>query len=149
MYIFWVILGIVFLYLDFRKTTLIRLTLASTFLFCSIISFKFPENILYQIFSLPSFGMLFYFLIKTTLKKEKRDIEKQEKLDDFVGKIATVKKDIGKTLSIDGFGLIEYNNELWDAKSIDDKEIKAGKEVVIVSKENKIMNVKVLENAKK
>ena len=149
MYIFWAILGIVFLYLDFKKTSLIKLTLASTFLFCSIISFKFPNNYLYQAFSLPSFGMLFYFLIKMTLKKEKKDIEKQKNLDNFVGKIATVKKDIGKTLSIDGFGLIEYNKQLWDAKSIDDKEIKAGVHVEIVSKENKIMNVKVLENTKK
>ena len=150
MYIFWAILGIFFLYLDFRKTSLIKLTLATTFLFCSIISFKFPNNLLYQLFSLPSFGMLFYFLIKTTLKKEQKDIEKQKNLDNnFIGKIATVKKDIGKTLSIDGFGLIEFNNELWDAKSINDKEIKAGTQVEIVSKENKIMNVKVLENAKK
>lgn len=149
MYIFWAILGIVFLYLDFKKTSLIKLTLASTFLFCAIISFKFPENFLYQAFSLPSFGMFFYFVIKMTLKKEKKDIEKQKNLIDFVGKIAIVKKDIGKTLSIDGFGLIEYNNQLWDAKSIDDKEIKAGNQVEIISKENKILNVKVLENAKK
>ena len=149
MYIIWATIGIFFLYLDFKKTSLIKLTLASTFLFCSIISFKFPENILYQVFSLPSFGMLFYFLIKTTLKKEKKDIEKQKNLDDFIGKIAIVKKDIGRTLSIDGFGLIEYNNQLWNAKSIDDKEIKTGKEVEIVSKENKIMNVKAITNAKK
>ena len=149
MYILWAILSIVFLYLDFRKTSVIKLTLASTFLFCSIIAFKFPQNYLYQIFAPISFGMLFYYLIKTTLKKEQKDIKKENSLDDFVGKTAIVTKDIGKTLSIDGLGFIKYNNELWSAKSINDTLIKAGKQVKIVSKENKIMNVKVLENAKK
>ena len=48
--------------------------------------------------------------IASLMKKEKKDIEKQKNLDDFIGKIAIVKKDIGRTLSIDGFGLIEYNN---------------------------------------
>ncbi len=143
MHIFWAILGIFFLCLDFTKTSIIKLTLASTFLFCSIISFKFPNNYLYQIYSLLSFGMLFYFLIKMTLKKEQKEIKKAKSLDDFIGKIAIVKKDIGKTLSIDGLGYIEYNNQLWSAKSIDDKEIKAGDKVEIVSKENMIMNVRV------
>ena len=148
MYVIWAILGIVFLYLDFKKTSAIKLTLAATFLFCSIIAFKFEQNYLYQAFSLPSFGMLFYFLIKSTLRKEQKDAQKEKDLDDFIGKSAVVKKDIGKTLSIDGLGYIEYNNQLWSAKSINDKLIKAGNQVEIVSKENKIMNVKVIENAK-
>ncbi|MBR5303532.1 MAG: NfeD family protein [Candidatus Gastranaerophilales bacterium] len=148
MYVIWAILGIVFLYLDFKKTSTIKLTLAATFLFCSIIAFKFEQNYLYQAFSLPSFGMLFYFLIKSTLRKEQKDAQKEKDLDDFIGKSAVVKKDIGKTLSIDGLGYIEYNNQLWSAKSINDKLIKAGNRVEIVSKENKIMNVKVIENAK-
>ena len=145
MYIFWAVLGIVFLYLDFKKTSVFKLTLAATFLFCSIVAYKFPQNYTYQAFSLPSFGMLCYYLIKTITKKEQKDIKKEKDLNDFIGKIAIVKKDIGKTLSIDGFGLIEYKNELWNAKSIDDKLIKAGKQVEIVSKENKIMNVKVIK----
>lgn len=145
MYIFWAILGILFLCLDFFKTSVIKLTLATTFLFCSIIAFKFPQNYLYQLFSLISFGMLFNYLIKTTIKKEQYDIKKEKSLDDYIGKIATVKKDIGKTLSIDGLGFIEYNNKLWSAKSVDDKLIKAGEKVEIVSKENKIMNVKVVK----
>ena len=64
---------------------------------------------------------------------------------DYKGKIATVKKDIGKFLSIDGIGLIEFDNNVWQAKSIDDKEIKANSKVEIVSKENMIMNVKVVK----
>ena len=145
MHIIWVILGIIFLCLEHKKTSAIRLTLASTFLFCAIISYKFPQNYIYQAFSLPSFGMIFYYLINSTLKKEQKDIQKEKNLDDFIGKIAIVKKDIGKTLSIDGLGSIEFNNELWSAKSIDDKIIKAGNKVEIVSKENKIMNVKVIK----
>lgn len=149
MYIFWAILGIFFLFLDFTKTSSIKLTLATTFLFCSIIAYKFPQNYQYHFFSLISFGILFHYLIKTTIKKEQKDRKKEKALDDFIGKIAIVKKDIGKTLSIDGLGLIEYNNELWSAKNINDKLIKAGNQVEIVSKENKIMNVKVINSAKK
>lgn len=149
MYFFWAILGILFLYLEFLKSNIYKLTLASTFLFCAIVAYKFPEDFLYQIISLFSFGFLFYMLIKKSLKQEQKYIKKNKALDNFIGKKATVTKDIGKTLSIDGLGYIKYNNELWSAKSIDDKEIKAGSTVEIVSKENKIMNVKVLNNAKK
>jgi len=149
MYIFWTIMGVTFLYLDFIKKSVIKLSLAMTFLFCAVVAHKFPNNYLYQIYSLFAFGGLFYVLVSRTLKKELKDYQKEKKLGDYIGKIAIVKKDIGKTLSIDGLGYIEYNNELWSAKSIDDKLIKAGAEVEIISKENKIMNVKVLENAKK
>ena len=149
MHIFWTILGIIFLYLDLIKKNTLKLTLASTFLFCAIIAYKFPDDYLYQVYAFFGFAGLFYSLISYTFKKELNDIEKQKKLDDFIGKIAIVKKDIGKTLSIDGLGFIEYNNELWSAKSIDDSLIKAGSEVEIISKENKIMNVKVVNNAKK
>ncbi|MBQ9150107.1 NfeD family protein [bacterium] len=95
------------------------------------------------------FSSLFYLLIKKSFKQEQNYIQKNKKLGDFIGKTATVVKDIGKTLSIDGLGYIKYNNQLWSAKSINDKEIKAGNIVRIVSKENKIMNVKVVNNAEK
>ena len=50
----------------------------------------------------------------------------------------SITKDIAKTLSIDGIGAIEYNKTIWKAKSVDDKEIKAGNFVEIVSRENMI-----------
>lgn len=149
MHYIWAILGIIFLYLDLKKKSIIKLTLATTFLFCAIISYKFPQNYIYQIFSLFAFGGVFYTLISRTLKKEQKDKLKEKKLGDFIGKTAIVVKDIGKTLSIDGLGFIEFKNELWSAKSIDDSLIKAGTKVEIISKENKIMNVKVLSNAQK
>ena len=145
MYIIWAILGIIFLCLEFFKSSILKMTLASTFLFCAVVAHKFPQNYLYQFYALISFSMLFNFLIKTSIKKDEYDRKKISALDDFVGKIAIVKKDIGKTLSIDGLGFIEYDNELWSAKSIDDKLIKAGAKVEIVSKEDKIMNVKVVK----
>jgi membrane protein implicated in regulation of membrane protease activity len=148
-YIFWAILGILFLFLEFLKSNIYKLTLASTFLFCAIIAYKFPKDILYQVISLFSFGFLFYMLIKKSFQQEQKYIQNNKKLDNFIGKQAKVIKDIGKTLSIDGLGYIEYNNQLWSAKSINDKEIKAGNTVEIISKENKIMNVKVVDNAKK
>lgn len=145
MYIFWAIAGIVFLYLDLVKTNAYKLTFASASLFCAVIAFKFPQNYLYQVYSFAVFSMLFYFLIKTTLKKEQKDFQKEKTLGEYIGKRALVVKDIAKTLSIDGIGHIKYKGKIWQAKSIDDKEIKAGKKVEIVSKENKIMNVRVVK----
>ena len=147
MHIIWAILGLVFLYLDLKKTSILKLTCAASFMFCAIVSYKLA-NPIYQFISLPIFLLVFYALIKIIKNKEISDIKKELELKDYLNKTAIVKKDIGKTLSIDGIGYIEFNNKLWEAKSIDDKEIKAGKTVEIVSKENMIMNVKVVENAK-
>jgi len=143
MYIFWVILGVAFLFFDFKKPSKYNLAFASTFMFNSIIAYKFQNNFHYQIFGLMLFFGIFLYLIDTIFKKEENDIKKNKNLKDYIGKTAIVKKDIGKTLSIDGLGSIELDNKLWSAKSIDDKLIKAGSEVEIVSKENLIMNVKV------
>ena len=110
MHIFWAILGIIFLYLEILKSNIIRLTLASAFLFCAIIAYKFPKDLLYQIISLFCFGFLFYMLIKKSFKQEQKYIQKNKTLDNFIGKHAIVTKDIGKTLSIDGLGYIKYNN---------------------------------------
>lgn len=143
MYIYCTIIGILFLIWDLKKTNKIKLTFAATFLFSSIIAYKFPENMVYLISSLFISGLISYALISMILKKEKIDTIKNLNTKDYIGKTAIVKKDIGKTLSIDGLGIIEFDNNLWSAKSIDDKEIKAGNAVEIVSKENLIMNVKV------
>ena len=133
MYIIFAAIGMLFLYLETKKTSVLKLALASTFLFCSIIAYKFPQNYLYQLFSIASFSMLFTFLIKISIKKDKEDNKKIKALKNFIGQIATVKKDIGKTLSIDGIGYIEYNNELFPAKAVNDKLITAGKKVKIIS----------------
>jgi len=139
------IMGIIFLYLDLKKKSTLKLSLASTFLFCAIIAYKFPQNNFYQFICFLSFGALFYLMIKTVFKKEQNDVKKIKTLNDYIGKKAVVTKDIGKTLSIDGIGYIKFNKQLWQAKSIDDKEIKAGTKVEIISKENKIMNVKAIK----
>ena len=143
MYILWALLGIICLILDLKKTNTVKLALASTFIFNSIIAYKIPEEPSYQIIGLLMFFGIFYALIRAILKKEQYDIKKDSALKEYIGKTAIVKKDIGKTLSIDGLGYIEFNNQLWSAKSIDDSLIKAGSKVEIVSKENLIMNVKV------
>ena len=143
MYILWALLGVTCLILDFKKTSRLKLTLASTFMFNSITAYKIPFEPKYQIIGLFVFFGIFYTLIGMILKKEQQDISKENNLKNYIGKTAIVKKDIGRSLSIDGLGYIEFDNQLWSAKSIDDKLIKAGKEVEIVSKENLIMNVKV------
>lgn len=143
MYIFCTILGLLFLSWDLKKSNKFKLIFASSFLFSAIVAYKFPENYLYLASSLFIFSFLSYILINMILKKEKKDQEKNRITKNYIGKTAIVKKDIGKTLSIDGLGLIEFENKLWSAKSVDDKEIKAGNKVEIISKENLIMNVKV------
>lgn len=150
MYISFVILGLIFLYFDKLKSNNLALILSYTFIFLGIIAYKFPNNPEYLLYCAPAFFFLFKILISSTLKKELKDKARLEDLPlNFVGKKAVVVKDIGKKYSIDGLGYIKFNNELWQAKSIDDKKIKAGKRVKILSCENKIMNVKVLNYAKK
>ncbi len=148
MYIIWTILGILFLLWEMKKTNPIKLSLAASCMFCAIFAYKMPENIYFQPLVFLGLFAVFTLLIKTVLKREQKEILKEKNLKEYIGRFAKVKKDIGKTLSIDGIGQIILDNQLWSAKSVDDKEIKAGSTVEIVSKENKIMNVKVIDNGK-
>ena len=143
MYILWVILCIIFLISDKYENKNIYLVLALTCGFCSIISHKFGNNQELTVLSFVGFYLCFNFLINKILQKEEQEELKSKKLNDCIGKYATVTKDIGKKLSIDGIGQIKYNDELWKAKSINDKEIKAGRNVEIVSNENMVLNVRI------
>lgn len=143
-YIYWAIISFIFIFWEFKKTNIYKLTFANSFMFSAIVAYKVPNNYLIQFSSFIAFSVIFYFLIKAILKKEISDIKKLNSSSELKGKTALVTKDIGKTLSIDGVGCVNLNNKIWNAKSIDDKEIKAGKEVVIVSSENTILNVKVI-----
>ena len=145
MYTIFAVIGIVFLAWDLNKKAFFKLVLAGAFLFTSVVAFKFPENYLYQFLTFVVFSFVLSFFIKMILNKEQKDLLKEKALKEYIGQIAVVKKDIGKTLSIDGIGLIEFNNSLWQAKSVDDKEIKASSKVKIVSKENMIMNVEAVK----
>ena len=148
MHIFFAIISFIFIYLDYKKTNIFKLTFASSFMFLAIFSYKFPNNYVLQISSFLILNFVFYFLIKNILKKEQADKIKNNSLKNYKNKIAIVTKDIGKTLSIDGLGAINIDNQIWSAKSIDDKEIKKGQKVQIISKENMILNVKAVEYAK-
>ena len=143
MYILWVILCILFLISDKYENKNIYLVLALTSGFCSIISYKFGNDLKLTVLSFTGFYLCFNFLVNIILKKEEQDKLRAKKLHNCIGKYATVTKDIGKKLSIDGIGQIKYNDELWRAKSINDKEIKAGHNVEIVSNENMVLNVRV------
>ena len=145
MYLVFATVGIVFLLSDIYKNASYKLIFGGAFLFNSIVAFKYPQKFNLMIFAFVFFLVFLSFLIKLILDKEKQEIAKEKTLSDYKGKIATVKKDIGKTLSIDGIGLIEFDNQVWQAKSIIDNEIKANSKVEIISKENMIMNVRAVE----
>ncbi len=142
MYIFFAIVAFVFLGLDFKKPAQSKLVFASSFMFLAITAYKFPHDYLIQATSFFAFLGIFYLLIKQVFKNGKIEKEKLKSFDINKNKFAKVTKDIGKTLSIDGIGKVEINNEFWSAKSIDDGEIKTGSTVEIVSRENLILNVK-------
>ena len=131
MYIIWAIIGFIFLYADFKKSGIYKLSLACAFLFTSITAYKIPQNYTIQISALLCFCAIFYFLIKTIFIKEFQDVKKLKNAENILQKTATVTKDIGKTLSIDGI--------------VNDKEIKAGRKVKIVSRENMVLNVEVIK----
>ena len=95
MHIIWAILGLVFIFLDYKKSSVLKLTLATSFMFCAIISYKTSNTIL-SLELLPIFLLVFYALIVAIDKKEKRDIKKENKIKDFINKTAIVKKDIDR-----------------------------------------------------
>jgi len=145
MYIIWAIIGTLLILWDMYKRNTCKLAFACSFLFNAIIAYKFPEKPLYQGIGLIVFSIIAFILIKKILKNEKLERLKSAKLDDCIGKTAIVTKDIGKTLSVDGIGFIIYKDELYKAKSINDKEIKKGQKVIILSKENTLLNVEATE----
>ncbi len=144
MHIIWAIVGIFFILLDFKKPSKIKLSMSQGSLFCAIYAYKFPHDIYFQPLVFILLVFVSYFFITHIYKNEQKDNLKKDGLKDCTGKTAIVTKDIGKTLSVDGIGRINYNNEIYKAKSVDDKTIKAGEEVIIVSRENLIVNVKAV-----
>lgn len=144
MYIFWVLSGITFFILDKYKNNTHYLSISLACLFTFIITYKFPDKSNYCFVYALFLYLLFLALLKQAFLKEKTDYIKETNLKEYTGQIATVTKEIGKSMSIDGIGQIEYNSELWQAKNITDESIKKGAKVKIVSKENSIMNVKAI-----
>ncbi len=144
MYTFWVLSCITFFILDKYKNNTHYLAISIACMFTFIISYKFPNKINYCFIYAIFLYMLFSILLKQAFRKEKNDLIKERNLKSYINKTATVTKEIGKPLSIDGIGQIKYNNELWQAKNITDEPIKKGSKVQIVSKENSILNVKAV-----
>ena len=145
MYIVYALVGISLILWDISKKNVYKLIFASSFLFCAVIAYKFPNNYIYQSTGFIIFGIISCITIKKILKNETVELRKRNNLNNSEGKIVTVVKDIGKTLSIDGFGFVEYKGELYQAKSTDDSEIKAGQKVKIISRENIILNVEAVK----
>ena len=145
MYIISAIIGLFFVFLDFKKKSPIFMSLAIAFIFEMIILYKYPTNYKLQLITLLSFYIVFYFMVKSCYKIEEKEKQKEKQLLNYIDKNALVTRDIGKKFSLDGIGQIKFNNELWQAKSLDDSEIKSGSKVKIVSRENKIFNVEVIK----
>lgn len=146
MYIIWAFAGIIFLIADFKKKNPIFLALAYCSLFSVITTYKYSFALLKQMCAFTLFFLVFYPLVKMVYKKDEENIQEEMLLKDVLDKKLTVVKDIGKTISIDGIGLVEYKNKLFQAKNIVDKEIKRGEYVLVVSRENSILNVKTLNS---
>ena len=118
MYLFLAAIGIIFLFLEFRKSNIFNLTFACSFIFTAIFWYKYTSNFMYifVFFCLSSF--IFYCLIKGILIKEKSEIEKRKNISNLIGKKAIVKKDINRFFSIDGIGVVEVDSTDWQAKNI-------------------------------
>ena len=98
MYIFLVVFGIVFLFLDLYKKNSLFLVISMSFLFSATILHKFPTKPYLSLVLFPVFLVTFYFLVNLAMKSEKETKTKEASLKDYIGKTAIVTKDIGKTL---------------------------------------------------
>ena len=108
MYLILTAIGILFLFLELRKSNAINLTFAFSFIFTSAFWYKYTTNLMYifVFFCLSSF--VFYCLIKGVLKKENKQNEKRKIVSTLVGKTAIVRKDIGRFFSIAEMYLFVY-----------------------------------------
>ena len=136
----WAILGFIFLFLEMMIPSMFFLPLGGASFFSAIAAFKYPDNYWIQGIVFAVFALLFFlvankFISKKPTKEEQTGVEAK-----YIGKEAYVVEDIAKEAT-EGIGAIKIYGEVWQAKSIDDCEIKAGEMVKIIRNESLIMYV--------
>lgn len=139
-YKIWAIVGFLFLFVEILTPSMFFLPLGGAAFFAAVAAFKYPDNYWIQggVFAL--FAVLFFITVRPFMRKKEDGDEQTGVEAKYIANEALVTKDIG-TEHTDGIGEIKIYGEIWQAKSADGSEIKAGEMVKITKNESLIMFV--------
>ncbi|HIQ88773.1 TPA: NfeD family protein [Candidatus Galligastranaerophilus faecipullorum] len=139
-YKIWAIVGFLFLFVEILTPSMFFLPLGGAAFFAAVAAFKYPDNYWIQggVFAL--FAVLFFITVRPFMRKKEDGDEQTGVEAKYIANEALVTKDIGAEHT-DGIGEIKIYGEIWQAKSADGSEIKAGEMVKITKNESLIMFV--------
>ena len=139
-YKIWAIVGFLFLFIEILTPSMFFLPLGGAAFFAAVAAFKYPDNYWIQggVFAL--FAVLFFITVRPFMWKKEDGDEQTGVEAKYIANEALVTKDIGAEHT-DGIGEIKIYGEIWQAKSADGSEIKAGEMVKITKNESLIMFV--------
>ncbi len=136
----WALVGFIFLIIEITTPTMFFLPLAGGALFAAVVAFKFPEAYWPQALTFALFSAFVYFALRPFIKKREENSPKTGVDAKYINNEALVTQDIAHNTT----GEIKIYGETWQAKSLNNEEIKAGEQVVIVKNESIIMYVEKL-----
>ncbi len=139
-YKIWAIVGFLFIFVEILTPSMFFLPLGGAAFFAAVAAFKYPDNYWVQggVFAL--FAVLFFITVRPFMRKKEDGDEQTGVEAKYIANEALVTKDIGAEHT-DGIGEIKIYGEIWQAKSADGSEIKAGEMVKITKNESLIMFV--------
>lgn len=139
-YKIWAIVGFLFLFVEILTPSMFFLPLGGAAFFAAVAAFKYPDNYWIQggVFAL--FAVLFFITVRPFMRKKEDGDEQTGVEAKYIANEALVTKDIGAEHT-DGIGEIKIYGEIWQTKSADGSEIKAGEMVKITKNESLIMFV--------
>ena len=139
-YKIWAIVGFLFLFVEILTPSMFFLPLGGAAFFAAVAAFKYPDNYWIQggVFAL--FAVLFFITVRPFMRKKEDGDEQTGVEAKYIANEALVTKDIGAEHT-DGIGEIKIYGEIWQAKSANGSEIKAGEMVKITKNESLIMFV--------
>ncbi len=138
----WLICALLFLVLELATTALVSIWFTVGALFTSIVA-VFVDNLFVQFLSFIIFSVVLLVFSKNFYERRMKTTQKDEILEKFLEKVATVEEDI---LSSYEPGKISINGVVWKAISITGERINKGAIVVIKSIDGLTLGVKLLKH---
>ena len=139
---FWLILAIVFLIIEVTTTALVSIWFTAGALFSSLVA-TVVDNFFVQFLAFIVFSGILLVLSKSFYDKKIKKVQKNEILEKFLEKRATVVEDIPSSYET---GKILVNGVTWKAVSLTGEKIKKGSIVVIKQIDGLTLGVKLLKD---
>lgn len=138
----WLFFALVFLVLELVTTALVSIWFTVGAVFASLIA-TFVDSLFVQFLAFIVFSAVLLVFSKSFYEKRIRKNQKDEILEKFLEKIATVEEDIPNKYEA---GKISINGVVWKAISLTGEKIEKGSLVVIKSIDGLTLGVKLLKN---